>query len=56
VLIVGHSNTTPVLANHLYGTDFFKKSFDEKDYDNFVIVMEKTDSTKAILPLKYKHF
>ena len=56
ILIVGHSNTTPVLANYIYGTDYFKKIFDETDYDNFIVVMENKDKTKTILPLKYKFY
>ena len=35
-LIVGHSNTTPILVNHLVGTDFL--SLDESIYDRVYVV------------------
>lgn len=54
VLIVGHSNTIPVLTNYLYGEEVYKSIFDESDYDNLIIVFENIDSTKLFLPLKYK--
>ena len=54
VLVVGHSNTTPVLANFLIGTDFFKSSFDESDYDNFVIVIQTNKQSTEVLALKFK--
>ena len=54
ILISGHSNTTPVLANYLSGTNFFTQSFDESDYDNFLIVVDRGDAGKDLIPLKYK--
>ena len=53
VLIVGHSNTIPVLANHLYGKEYFTQTFDESDYENLIVVIENSDSTKQLLSLKY---
>ena len=35
-LVVGHSNTTPILVNHLVGTDF--QSLDENIYDRVYVV------------------
>ena len=35
-LVVGHSNTTPILVNHLVGTDFL--SLDESIYDRVYVV------------------
>jgi phosphohistidine phosphatase SixA len=54
VVVVGHSNTTPSLANTLAGKTVFQKPFDEKDYDNFVIVYEKINGEKEVLSMKYK--
>jgi len=42
------------LANTLAGKDVFTKTFDESDYDNFIIVYEKTNGNKEVLTLKYK--
>lgn len=53
VLIVGHSNTIPPLANFLAGKTHFNKTIDEKAYDNFIIVVQKKDSTKQVYELKY---
>lgn len=53
VVIVGHSNSTPALANSLVGKEVFNTTFDESDYDNFVIVYEKINGQKEVLKLKY---
>lgn len=54
VIIVGHSNTTPSLANSIAGKTVFRKPFDETDYDNFVIVYEKNNGEKDVLSMLYK--
>ncbi len=38
VVISGHSNTIPLLANALLGDETFAQ-FDEKDYSNFIIIV-----------------
>lgn len=38
VVISGHSNTIPLLANTLLGNETFSQ-FDEKDYSNFIIIV-----------------
>ena len=38
VLIVGHSNSTPMLANELLNNEEYQK-FDEKHYDNLILVV-----------------
>jgi broad specificity phosphatase PhoE len=38
VLVVGHSNTTPKLANLLVGSEVFAE-FDESDYDSYFVVV-----------------
>jgi hypothetical protein len=53
VLIVGHSNTIPVLTNYLYGEQVYNKIFEEDDYDNLIFIFENMDKTKILLPLKY---
>lgn len=54
VLIVGHSNTMPVLANYILGENKYNQVWTEDDYDNMIIIFENLDSTKTYLPLKYK--
>jgi broad specificity phosphatase PhoE len=54
VLVVGHANTTPVLANHLYGEQYYTSTFDESDYDNLIVILESNNNKKTILPLKFK--
>lgn len=51
VLIVGHSNTTPQLANLLVGTKY--NSFDEWDYDNFFVIESYGEGKGKALWLKY---
>ena len=53
VLIVGHSNTIPVLTNYLYGEQIYNSIFDENDYDNMIFIFENIDKSKILLPLKY---
>ncbi|MEP1094066.1 MAG: phosphoglycerate mutase family protein [Cyclobacteriaceae bacterium] len=38
VVIVGHSNTIPNLANHLLGNETFTQ-FDEKEYSNLIVIV-----------------
>ncbi|MEP5610875.1 MAG: phosphoglycerate mutase family protein [Cyclobacteriaceae bacterium] len=38
VVITGHSNTIPALANHLLGNETFTQ-FDEKEYSNFIVIV-----------------
>ena len=45
VLVVGHSNSTPSLANQFTGKESFPQ-FDESDYDN-VILIEFTKANKV---------
>jgi 2,3-bisphosphoglycerate-dependent phosphoglycerate mutase len=54
VLIVGHSNTIPVLTNYLYGEQVYNQIFDENDYDNIIFIFENIDKSKILLPLKYR--
>ena len=54
VLISGHSNTTPALANVILGRQEFLSSFDEKDYDNILIVLDKPEQENIVYKLRYK--
>ena len=54
ILISGHSNTTPVVANYLTDSNHYTSSFDDSDYDNFVIVIENSDDDKTLIPIKFK--
>jgi hypothetical protein len=53
VLIVGHSNTIPPIANFLYGQKYFNTILPEKEFDNLLIIVEKRNKTKQIYELKY---
>ena len=54
VLIVGHSNTTPVLANFLSDTKYYTSSFAENEYDNLIIVLDNGPENKELIPVKFK--
>lgn len=54
ILISGHSNTTPVVANYLYDKNYFKSSFKDEDYDNFIIVVDNGPQNKSLFTLKFK--
>jgi 2,3-bisphosphoglycerate-dependent phosphoglycerate mutase len=53
IFIVGHSNTIPSITNTLAGRDIFIKTFDESDYGNFVIVVEKKSGITDVYTLRY---
>ena len=53
VLIVGHSNTIPPLANFLAGRTHFNKTIDEKSLRQFHHSSAEKDSTKQVYELKY---
>ena len=54
VLIAGHSNTTPALANVFMGEKILDQGFDESDYDNLLIVQILPDGQKTLYQLKFK--
>ena len=54
VLISGHSNTTPAMANVLMGEKVIDAGFDESDYDNFLVVNILPDGQKKLYQLRYK--
>lgn len=54
VVIAGHSNTTPALANVFMGDKIIETGFDESDYDNFLVVEILSDGQKKLHQLKYK--
>ncbi len=47
VLVVGHSNTTPILANHLIGEDKYD-FLDEWQYDQIYFVQVSLDGTSEV--------
>lgn len=53
ILIVGQSNTVPPIANFIYGKNYFNKLFDEKEFDNLIVIVQQRDSSKQIYELKY---
>lgn len=53
IMIVGHSNSTPVVANYLYGENYFNAAFEEDDYDNLIVVIARQEGENEILPLKF---
>ncbi len=53
IFIVGHSNTIPAITNTLAGKDVFTRTFDENEYDNFIIIVEKKSGISDVYLLKY---
>jgi broad specificity phosphatase PhoE len=49
IVVVGHSNTVPGIANYLTGKNEFQ-NFDESDYDNLLLItlVERGKSAKAV--------
>jgi len=54
VLIAGHSNTTPAMANVLMEYKAIDAGFDEADYDNFLVVNILPDGQRKLYQLRYK--
>lgn len=52
ILIVGHSNTVPLAANHYLGEDRLEK-FDESDYGNFFILIVTEIGNAKLIHLRY---
>ena len=52
VVISGHSNTTPTLANLLLGEEKFKQ-FDDSDYGNMLIITTSDNAKAKLLHLRY---
>lgn len=53
VLVVGHSNTTPILANALLGEDRFEQ-YEESDYGNLLILtIAEGGATAEALHLRF---
>jgi len=46
IVISGHSNTTPWVANYLTGKDGEYKDFSDSDYDN-ILVLDVIEKGKA---------
>ena len=54
VIIAGHSNTTPALANVILGRQEFTSGFDESDYDNILIVVDRVEKENSVYKLRFK--
>lgn len=52
VLVVGHSNTTPAMANYLTNTDEYPR-FSELDYTNLYVVTLPRIGKPRVLKLRY---
>ncbi|MEO9485625.1 MAG: phosphoglycerate mutase family protein [Ekhidna sp.] len=52
VVISGHSNTIPALANALVGNETFSQ-FDEKDYSNLIIIVTNEVGKGKLVRLKF---
>lgn len=52
VLVVGHSNTIPALANYLIGQEKYQ-AFAHEAYDDFFVVISKGPNKGEVLELKY---
>ena len=54
MIVVGHSNTTPALANVILGKQEFTTGFDESDYDNILIVVDREGEENFVYKLRFK--
>lgn len=54
VIIAGHSNTTPAMANVLMDSMMIDAGFLESDYDNFLVVNLLSNGEKKLYQLRYK--
>lgn len=52
VVVSGHSNTIPILANALLGSDTLSQ-FDESDYTNFIIIVASEVGDGKLVRLKF---
>lgn len=52
VLISGHSNTIPGIANQLLARNHFEKDFNESDYSNLIIITVNS-AGRTLLHLRY---
>ena len=52
ILIAGHSNTIPQLANLLIGSKIFSQ-FDDQDYSNLLIIVAEEVGTRKLIKLKF---
>jgi broad specificity phosphatase PhoE len=53
VIIVGHSNNIPWIANYLTGTETYK-AFEDSDYDNlFIVTVFEKGKTAKVVQLTY---
>ena len=46
ILVVGHSNSTPTLANHILGSDTYQQ-YDESEYSNLIVITIDGDMKKT---------
>lgn len=53
ILISGHSNTTPMLANSLLGREYFPEKFKESDYGNLLVITRSPAGETSLLHFRY---
>jgi phosphohistidine phosphatase SixA len=53
ILVVGHSNNIPAIANFISDTKYFNKIIDEKEFDNLYIVTRYVGGSSKIWEFKY---
>jgi len=53
IVVAGHSNTTPQLANALLGEKAFTGDFDHEDYGNLLVVSIDADGKASLVKLRY---
>ncbi len=53
IVVAGHSNTTPQLANALLGEQAFSGDFDHEDYGNLLIVSIDGSGESSLVQLRY---
>ena len=53
VLIVGHSNTVPAIVNFLAEKEIYNRTFEDDEYDNFIVLMRNKSGASIVYKLKY---
>ena len=53
ILMVGHQNTVPAIANTLSGKEVFTTIFDDSDYGNFIVVVLYKSGDTTVYKLRY---
>jgi len=51
VLVVGHSNTTPIFANKILGKNVYKQIKDDNNSNLYIVTVSKSGTTSVVLKI-----